>query len=246
MPIHPCCRSLAAALVLTAASLDPAHASLSALVERMTTRAPASTTVILVDVSGSVAPEDRTLYRRSIAAAADSLRPGDRILIAHVGDAARGQFRALLDHSVPRSNVRLDLEDPLRRSRERVRWVGSAALSDAPSERQTRLLEAIAASAQAFGQRPAPGCRLILITDPVEESATPDLSRRPLDVAARNQAIARARSEGLVWRLDGVALHIVGTGGRHHASVEAFWRAWASATGARLDTYGRLPLRGAA
>lgn len=246
MPMLTCFRSLAVALVLAAASLAPAHASLSALLERMTTRAPAATTVILVDVSGSVAPEDRTLYRRSIAAAADSLRPGDRILIALVGDAGRGQFRALLDHSVPRSNVRLDQEDALRRSRERVRRVGSAALSDAPPARQTRLLEAIAASAQAFGQRPSPGSRLILLTDAVEESAIVDLSRRGLDAQARGQAIERARSEGLVPRLDGVALHIVGAGGRHYASVEAFWRAWASATGARLASYGRLPFRGAA
>jgi hypothetical protein len=246
MPIPNPLRPVIMALLLSFAPVAPAAANVSALVERMTARAPSATTIILVDVSGSVAPDDRAIYGRSIAAAADGLRPGDRILIAHVGDADRGQFRALLDHSVPRTNVRLDQEDALRRSRERVRRAGSAALSDAPRARQTRLLEAIAAAAQAFGARPAPGSRLILLTDAVEESPTVDLSRRPLDAAARNETIARARSDGLVPRLDGVSLHIVGAGGRHYASVEAFWRSWATATGARLEAYGRLPFRGAA
>ncbi|WP_448585419.1 hypothetical protein [Thermaurantiacus sp.] len=245
MPLARLLRPVLGLLILVAVLAAPAMASVSALVERFTARQPATTTVILIDVSGSIAREDHTLYRQSVAAVANSLRPGDRVLVARVGDANRSRFVPLLDHVVPRTSVRLDQEDQLRRSRERVRNAAAAALSEGEAARHTRILEAVAAASPAFGQRPVPGSRLILLTDAVEESATVDLSRRPLDVSARSKALARARADGLVPALPGLELHIIGAGGRHYASVQAFWRSWAAATGARLQTYGRLPFRSA-
>ncbi|MFN3591141.1 MAG: hypothetical protein ACK4TG_03025 [Thermaurantiacus sp.] len=244
-------RSIFVSLVLASligcpAQQAPAQASSGGLVGAVRSAvapAPARTTIVLIDISGSIDPDDRGLYIRSLRAAGASLSGGDRLLVAHVGDATRGRFRTAFDIEVPKSRVRLEQEEALARARARVHREALRLIpAEAPSQRHTRLLEAIAAAAPAFGPRPRSGARLILLTDAVEESDTLDLSRRPLDAPARREALARARADGLVPDLAGVELHVIGAGGRHYASVEGFWRAWAGASSARLATYGRLPL----
>lgn len=225
------------------AQAQAASGGVVAAVRAAVAPAPARTTIVLVDVSGSIDPDDRGLYIRSLRAAGANLSGGDRLLVAHVGDATRGRFRTAFDVEVPRSRVRLEQEEALARVRARVhREALRLVPAEAPAQRHTRLLEAIAAAAPAFGPRPRLAARLILLTDAVEESGTLDLSRRPLDAAARREALVSARAEGLVPDLAGVDLHVIGAGGQHYASVEGFWRDWAKATGARLVAYGRLPL----
>lgn len=225
------------------ADAQPAGGGLVAAVRAAVAPAPPRTILVLVDVSGSVSAEDRALYIRSLRAAGASLEGGDRLIVAHVGDATRASFRPALDIRVPRSRVRLEQEEAVARARARVH---REALRLVPAEgardRHSRILEAIAAGSQVFGAAPGARAHLLLLSDGVEESGLLDLSRRPLDAAGRQAVLARARAEGLVPSLPGVEMRVVGAGGRHYASVEAFWRAWAAASGARLASYGRLPL----
>lgn len=202
------------------------------------------TTVVLIDRSGSVAPADREIYVTSLNALASQLDGGDRLLVAEVGDAGRSGFRALLDITVEQSNVRLDREDAIRNIRRRiVRAIPELLPEDAAGQaRETRIVETIAAAAQAFGLPPRAGSRLVLLSDAVEESLIAQLDR-DADADARAAAIDRARRAGMLPDLREVQLIMVGAGGAHYADVEAFWRAYAVATGARITAYGRLPYR---
>lgn len=229
-----------AALATALAIADPAHASVASLLSNVMQPAKPRTLVLLVDSSGSVSPEDHKLYRQSASALASSLAPGDRVLVATVGDANRSTFRASLDLVVPRHRARLDQEEALAHASERVRRTAYELIAMDRRPQHTRLLETIAAAAQAFGGQRAPGDRLWILTDAVEEGNHVNLARRPMDLRQIDASLASARAEGLLPNLAGVSLSIVGAGGKHYASVAQFWRRYAAATGARLETYGRL------
>ncbi|WP_194745346.1 hypothetical protein [Thermaurantiacus tibetensis] len=233
-------------LAVAALAAVPAHAACApprtSLGDAFRKAPPPRTFVVLVDASASVAPEDRALHLAALATVAEALRPGDRLLAAHAGEATRASFRPALDLRVEDDDRRLAREANIRRACLSLRRAAPALVPEgARPARATRLLEAIAAAAPAFGARPRQGL-LLLLSDGVEESAIANLDRAALDSAAIGAALARARAEGLLPDLAGVELHIVGAGGRHYGAVERFWRAYAEATGARLAGYGRLPL----
>jgi len=48
-----------------------------------------TTTVLLIDTSGSIRPEDVDIYTRSVHAAERALRPGDHFVLAAIGNADR-------------------------------------------------------------------------------------------------------------------------------------------------------------
>jgi hypothetical protein len=222
----------------------PAPASVSSLFDAAFRPAKPRTLVLLVDASGSVSPDDRVLYRQSAKAFAASVAPGDRILVASVGDATRSSFRPALDLVVPRHRARLDQEEALARSSERVRRMAFALIDTNERPQRTRLVETIVAASQAFDKQRAPGDRLLILSDAVEEGDSINLARRPLDVRQIDAALSAARADGLLPDLAGVELAIVGAGGQHYSSVAQFWRRYASATGAQLGQYGRLAFVG--
>lgn len=224
---------------------QPAGAGVSAMFDRLVNSAQPRTLVLLVDASGSVSPDDRQLYRKAATALADNAVAGDRVLVASVGDATRANFRPALDLVVPRKAARLDQEEALARTRERIRRTAYALIASDARPQQTQLVETLAAASQAFGTRRVPGDRVLILTDGVEEGAAINLARRPMDSRQVDTALAAARADGLLPDLTGVELSIVGAGGRHYSSVANFWRRYADLTGARLAQYGRLSMAAA-
>ena len=203
-----------------------------------------TTTIVLIDKSGSIAPEDREIFAQSLATIVSQLEGGDRLLIGQVGDEGRSEFRPLLDLIVVRTNVRLDQEDAVREAQARVSdAIPSILAADtAGAASSTRITGTIAAAAQAFGSQPERGDRLILLSDGVEESSIIQLDEGA-DAGQIQAAVDRLREVGTLPNLEHTELSVVGAGGANYGDVEAFWRAYASASGARLVTYGRLPLQ---
>lgn len=234
---------VAAVLLVAAVPTSPARADLMALVRRP---APATTTVLLLDRSQSISPADAALHQASIRNAGVSLRSGDRLLIAEIGDGGAGDFRPVLDIKVPKSDVRLDREAGERAARARIEQ-RLPALTATPAGKRpqtTRILETIAAAAPALKRGDGAEARLVIVSDAVEESAIANLARRPIGQAETEAALRKARSLGLLPNLNGVELSFAGAGGKHYGANQAFWAAYARQTGARLQDYGRLPYEG--
>lgn len=202
---------------------------------------PPSVTVALVDASASVAPEDRGIYLKSLQAIAGGLDGGDRLLVGPV--SAQAVWRPNLDVSVENSNVRLDQEEAVGRARSEVEKALPALIPGQASVivSQTRLIEAIAAASQAFGAPPFRNAELVLLSDGVEDSPLINLSGNRITPEEISTALDRAGDAGLLPKLTGLRLTVVGAGGRDYASVKAFWQAWCERTGATLVNYGRLP-----
>lgn len=202
------------------------------------------TTCVLIDRSGSVSPADRAIYIETLETLGTQLEGGDRLMIGALGDGGRQDFRALLDVTVETRSARLDQDDAIKAARAKVaqaiptlmpaNTVGTAA--------STRIVETIAAAAQAFGNPPKAGNRLLLLSDAVEDSPIVRLSRST-DNKAILAALDHARRLGMLPDLHGVELSVIGAGGAHYADVDAFWRGYSTATGATIVTYGRLPYR---
>lgn len=204
------------------------------------------TTLVLIDTSASVAPQDRQLYATSLQAVANTLEAGDRLVVAHAGADNRGAWRAALDLEVPTSDVRLDREAAVAAARTQVNRAIPTLLpeGDQPGARSTLILAAIAAGAQAFGSGPYNGDRLILLSDAVEEGEVVNLKRISSSSGAVPAAIEAARRANLMPVLDGVEMTVVGAAGGD--AVQAFWTAFAASSHMRLVNYGRMPFRAAA
>jgi hypothetical protein len=202
---------------------------------------------VLIDRSGSIAIEDRRLYIQSYTTLARQLRSGDRIIAAPVGDAGQAEFRTLIDHSVRTSRKRLERQEIVEDMRRQLEAAAPALLDPAQwgRSRRTRIVETIAAAAQVYAPAPRAGDQLILLSDGVEDSEVINLDR-PAGEAAMRAALEAARGRGLLPRLAGLTISVVGAGGQDPAQVERFWRLYAAATGATIGSYGRLPYAGEA
>lgn len=216
----------------------PSFASLKALVAD----APPITTIILIDVSGSINAQDRSLYRDSVAAAAASIKAGDRFLVATIGQSTRADFRPRLDLRVPTSDVRMKQEAGVRAARQQVQTKMDTLVPAAGAvEHSTRILEAIAAAAKALPRQGRH--RVVILSDAVEESATINLARAPASDTSIAKAIAKAKADGLTPALRNADLYFIGSGGRHYAPTQKFWQAYARITGATIRQYDRLTLQ---
>jgi len=237
------CLMLGTALCLTISACDGTGKKVGDLLHHRP-----RTTLALVDTSGSIAPEDRPIYVGSLGAVANTLQAGDRLVVAEIGDGDRGAFRAALDVTVPDSDVRLDREEAVSAARAEVNKTVPTLVPEGAKRgaRSTLILAAIAAGAQAFGNGPHEGDRLIILSDGVEEGPVINLTRVKADPADISAALDKARKAGLLPALDGVQITFAGAGGANYVAVEQFWRAYAAATHANLLAYGRLPFRPAA
>jgi hypothetical protein len=232
---------------LRAAALALALGSLTACYEDLVGAGGDKVNVVLIDRSGSIPAEDRKLYARSIEGIGAGINAGGRVLVAEIGDTDRSHFRTLLDIRVEDSDVRLKREGNLRKARTELTEALPILLPEAPGPAagSTRILETIAAAAEAFHADSARGGRLFILSDAIEESRAVNLARLPAGPDAVAGAIAEARTAGLLPDLKGVDLHIIGAGGDGTPSgvegIRAFWQAYAEATGATLVNIGRLP-----
>lgn len=238
-------RSAATAVLLSiAATSQPAFGQLPSFdsLKALVSETPPVTTIVLVDVSGSINAQDRALYRDTMAAAAASLKAGDRFLVANIGEATRADFRPRLDLRVLTSDVRLEKEAGVRAARQLVQSkIDTLVPAGGAKDRATRIMETIAAAATAL---PTKGRhRVVILSDAVEESATINLARAPASDAAIATAIAKAKADGLTPSMRNVSLYFVGAGGRHYAATQKFWQAYARATGATIRQYSRLTLQ---
>lgn len=203
-----------------------------------------TTFVVLIDGSGSTAG-DRALYVASLRAVAPELQPGDRLLVAPIGGEDRNAFHVALDVTVPDSDVTLDREEQLAKSRATVAKAAPLLVPEAGSKgsRSTLILAAIAAAAQAFGAAPRHGV-LILLSDGVEEGPVVNLSKWTGDAKAITAQMQHVKQAGEIPDLSGVNMTVVGAGGAgNYAAVERWWRTYAAATHAKLVAYGRLAYR---
>jgi uncharacterized protein len=199
--------------------------------------------VVLVDRSGSIHPRDRDLSARSLGAVADEMEPGDRLVVAAVGDDSRSAFQPLIDITVPQTAIRVDQEKARGAVRRAVANAIPAILgtgADGVGASSTHLLDTIAGASQAFGSARAGS--LILLSDGVEDSevGNVDKLRSPADI---QEMLRKAHRAGVLPELKGVSLTVVGAGGRDYDRVEQFWRAYAAATHMTITTYGRMAYR---
>jgi hypothetical protein len=199
--------------------------------------------VVLVDRSGSIDPRDRDLYARSLAAVADEMEPGDRLVVAVVGDDSRSAFQPLIDITVPQTAIRVDQEKGRAAARRAVANAIPAILgtgNDRGGASSTHLLDTIAGASQAFSSSRAGS--LILLSDGVEDSevGNVDKLRSPEEI---EEMLGKARRAGLLPQLKDVSLTVIGAGGRDYDRVELFWRAYAAATHMTIAAYGRMAYR---
>jgi hypothetical protein len=202
------------------------------------------TTIALIDRSGSINPEDLSIYQESLNAIGADLDSGDRFVVANIGDSTRSEFRPEFDLQVPESDKRIEREAAVRTAHARLNAALPELLpgEDRPPSSATRILDAIAAASQAYGPAPHEGARLLLLSDGVEESAVANLAKIE-GVGEIVGVIEEVRSAGLLPDLRGVEISVIGAGGANYPAVRAFWTAYANATGAKLVNYGRLPFR---
>lgn len=234
---------------LRAAALALALGSLTACYEDLVgaVGGDSGVNVVLIDRSGSIPAADRALYARSIDGIGAGIEAGGRVLVAEIGDTDRSRFRTLLDIRAEDSDVRLKREANLRKARAELTAALPTLLPEEPraGAGSTRILETIAAASEAFGGGGSVRGGLFVLSDAIEESRAVNLARLPGNDQAIAEAIAEARTAGLLPDLKGIKLHIIGAGGDDTAigveGVRAFWHAYAEATGATLVHIGRLP-----
>jgi hypothetical protein len=203
------------------------------------------TMLVLVDQSGSIRDVDRAIYEQSFRAIGASLVAGDRLVLAPVNASSRSQFVTALDVTIPttgrKSQDALNLASCYEKIEELVPILLPANTQG--SVKVTRLLETIVAASEAFGPTPIEGSRLVLMTDGVEDSSLADFDDLPDDPTAVTTVLDKARDLGMLPNLSGVKISIVGAGGDDFAAIQNFWKAYATATGATLTQYGRLPFK---
>lgn len=202
---------------------------------------PPTVSVVLIDTSRSIVPEDREIYLASIGTLGEGLRGGDRLLIGPIGDQTRATFRPRLDLRIRRTDVRLDQEDAERAAKTELESSASALLATGDGADNSRILEAITAATEALRAMPDARRRMIVLSDGLENSATVNLEQDSVTPQEVARAMERAREAGLLPDLTGVELSLIGVGGSDFRGVESFWRAFADATHANLVHYGRLP-----
>jgi hypothetical protein len=206
-----------------------------------------SFTLVLVDVTGSIAAEDWLLYERSIAKLLEGAKPGDRVVMAQVSDRPGSRFMAHADLSLKLTGNSMHDKVHAKRTRE-------ALLNDFRQLREgtqrnakaTMLLDAMGASSEWFAQGRANGqvLRLLILSDMIEESSAANFMRSAPSREQTERSISLQRERKLLPDLTGVLVHVVGASGRdtaHMAGIREFWQVYFTTSGATLQSYGRSP-----
>jgi hypothetical protein len=190
-----------------------------------------STYVVLVDASSSIGADDRNIYRESFGNVKAAMRPGDRIVIAAVGQRDRSDWVREIDAEMPKPTGRRFADE--KRKALFADDVGKAfesvlERSEKRPDTTTRILDSIEASAQAFAQS-AKSSKVLVVLSDMEETGR-------FDMPSGAKKDAKPPPE-----LAGAKVYVAGAGGgRNYPYVEAFWKRY---FGPALVQYGRYPAR---
>jgi hypothetical protein len=198
--------------------------------------------IVFVDVSGSIAPQERERYRAAWRAITDStaLNPGDRIVLARIDASTYDGFRPVVDISIPSFNpLRDNTLDAARQQHDARVLLGSAldsALAGIASSR-TAILDAFSVAPKVFGSDPRRR-RIIVLSDGIEDSHFARFALSPVAEAWTESEIAQRRRGGELPDLSGDTVIVVGAVERR--DVQAFWTKYVSASGGvlRAQDYG--------
>lgn len=178
------------------------------------------------------------------------LRPGDRLLLVGV-DASSYTDDPVFDATLETASVLGANALDAKRQNRKVRQDAEAAfeqLHGSTAGHRTEIVSAILAASQRFEGRPAAQNVLILESTGYEQSGVINMgdARLKLTQSTIEATIDKIRRAGELPRLDGVRVCFAGItsgqGGwaasRRVVTIEAFWRAFFRAGGARLISYG--------
>lgn len=190
----------------------------------------ATTFVVLVDVSSSIAADDRLVYEESFANVRRAVRPGDRVVVSAVGKRDRANWKRDFDALAPKPVGRRFADEKARAEYEAAASKAFAEVLGRRPEPATRIVDSVEAASDAFSARPSDRKVLVLLSDMVETG-------KPGFASGGQPAAAAPRS------LSGAKVFVAGAGGgADYGRIEAAWvRYFGSAPGAAIVQYGRYP-----
>lgn len=207
---------------------------------------PPKVTGTLLDVSGSIRPEEEAIYRLAMSQEVTALQRGQRIVLAEISERLQPQFRLAFDLRAPDTGrSRFDNAVATAKAREAMTLFEQLASKKKRASRSC-IVDAISGMAEVLAAAPERTKSILILTDAIEDSPTLGSFDRPrLKKTDVPGVVARAKSAGLARDLSGVQVRMVGAGGRdavHYEAVKSFWHAWLQDTcGARISHYGRVP-----
>lgn len=237
-----------AALLGAAAPRRAAAGSLLAELGDLVKDDPGTLSVVLIDISASVAAEDRRLYEGAASALVAAAGPADRVVLAAVGERPASRFIAQADRRFAGGGNTMQDEARARQMRKALREDFDALLAPKGTPTTaTCIIDAIVAAGELLGQGREAGqlLRLVVLSDMIEESARANFKRSAPTQALTERLLGELRRNKLMPSLAGVQVHVVGASGasaEQMARVKAFWLAFFAAAGAHLASYGRAPL----
>jgi len=205
--------------------------------------------MLFVDLTESVKGTDiDRIYTPTLRALADTLKPGDRFVLAEISEKSLGSFTAALDVSFPSSGRALDDNDALEAGRLRIRSEWRQLVSRRTRARATVILDALSAASQVLVRDPRPQKWLVLLSDMIEESQAANFAKSPPTPATSAAVIEQRRVKGLLPDLSGVDVYVAGAAAARsdsYVQVQDFWLKYVTAAGGRINekTYGRVALR---
>lgn len=193
--------------------------------------------LVFADVSASV--KDFAVYREAWAKVIGAVRPGDRVILAHISDRTYTSFRPVLDYEISRFSYwrdnKLTHEAQLRQAKRTfgAKFDGSLAR---PRPKNTDIFGALIEAAKVFqgdGREPV----LVLLSDMLEDSDSYDFEKLPITDSFTKRVIAEAKSNARLPDLGGATVYVAGASAgstRKACDVEKFWIAYIKAANARL------------
>ena len=197
--------------------------------------------MLLVDSTGSIAPEDQALYKQAAEQLVARQEHGDHCVIGSIADRPVSRFLLDADVSVPtRVGKRFEDEAQLRTIRKTLRETASRLVDSPARANGSYILDSLEALKPLLdsARKENQSIRFVLPTDGIEE--TPEINLARADFQASRQLLQNRKAR--LPNLSGTEIFMVGAGGQnsaHYARIESFWRETIATLGGRLSHYGR-------
>ncbi len=202
--------------------------------------------VVLLDQSQSTR-NDRSIYESAVRTILDSLRAGDRIVMAPITSSSGRDFGGSIDYALPLPLGKQGLMDEpikyrrrLQDNQERMATIRENLsrdveifLNEASGSARTTIFESLRVVEPLFDSDGRRGI-LVLLSDMLEDSQVANFERHQFTDEFIQSEIDRQRSAGTLPSLSGVSVYVVGavsSPASRAAAVERFWRAYFDAAG---------------
>lgn len=228
------CLAAATASLITTSGCDPQNPPAPSR--------EAKVVLVFLDVTASVQSFDGA--RRAWRAIAERLKPGDRIVLAPIGDNTYLDYQPALDREIPTISIVKDNEIDYRARLDEARQSldqamdGLIARADAQRPKRTDVFGAFQAASQVFAEDPRTRKALVFLSDMQEDAGTENLLR----ITLANETIAQIndaqRQSGLVPDLYGARVYVAGADAPSLAKFEEmrkFWLAYVKAANGDLE-----------